>query len=144
MFSTTCEYGIRAIIYIAQQSQQNKRVSIKEIAKAIDSPVAFTAKVVQSLAKDDLVVSVKGAGGGYEFPENSSSSIKLGDVVKSIDGDQIYKKCGLGLEQCSEHYPCPVHKQFKAIRDRLVDMMQTTTIHQLATKLELENVFLKQ
>ena len=36
MFSKTCEYGIRATIFIASQSYQNNRVGLRDIAKKID------------------------------------------------------------------------------------------------------------
>ncbi|MET0760542.1 MAG: transcriptional regulator, partial [Flavobacterium sp.] len=48
MFSKTCEYGIRASIFIASQSYQNNRIGLKDIAKKIDSPEAFTAKILQT------------------------------------------------------------------------------------------------
>ncbi len=37
MFSKTCEYALRALIYIAQQSKNDSRVGIKDIAKSIHS-----------------------------------------------------------------------------------------------------------
>ena len=143
MFSKACEYGIRAIIHVAQQSQDDKRVSLKEVAKAIDSPVAFTAKILQSLAKDGLIASKKGTAGGYEMLKERIHSITLADVVKSIDGDQIYNGCGLGLKACNERKPCPVHDEFKAIRDNLRTMLQTTTIQGLVSALNDGKVFLK-
>ena len=67
MFSKACEYGIKATIYIAMQSMQNSRVSLKDIAKEIDSPVAFTAKILQQLARNKIVESVKGPTGGFQI-----------------------------------------------------------------------------
>lgn len=144
MFSKACEYGIRAIIHIAHQSQKGNRVSLKEVAKAIDSPVAFTAKILQALAKDELIVSTKGANGGYEIPSDQLSKVSLRDVVKSIDGDNIYNGCGLGLKGCNEQKPCPVHYQFKAVRDDLKKMLETTTIQDLALGLNQGIAFLKR
>ena len=46
MFSKACEYGIKATIHISHQSQQGHRVSLKAVAKAIDFPIAFTAKIL--------------------------------------------------------------------------------------------------
>ena len=63
MFSKACEYGIRAAVYIAHQSMEGRRVSLKEIAEKIDSPVAFTAKILQQLSRNGIVESIKGAGG---------------------------------------------------------------------------------
>ena len=67
MFSKTCEYGIRATIFIASQSYQNKRVGLRDIAKKIDSPEAFTAKILQILAKTHIIHSIKGVGGGFAW-----------------------------------------------------------------------------
>ena len=57
MFSKACEYGIKASIHISQQSQQGERVSLKSVAKAIDSLIAFTAKILQSLANNNIIAS---------------------------------------------------------------------------------------
>ena len=143
MFSKACEYGIRAIIHLAHQSMEGNRVSLKEVAKAIDSPVAFTAKILQALAKDELIVSTKGSGGGYEILAEQLPEITLLDVVKSIDGDGIYHGCGLGLKECNEQKPCPLHFQFKAIRDDLKEMLQTTSIQDLVLGLKQGVAFLK-
>ena len=59
MFSKSCEYGIKATLFIAQKSQWNDRVSLKEIATAIDSPTAFTGKILQVLAKANIINSQK-------------------------------------------------------------------------------------
>ncbi len=144
MFSKACEYGIRATIHISDRSQQGERVSLKAVAKAIDSPVAFTAKILQSLAKHNLVISTKGASGGYEIPEKRRSEITLFHIVEAIDGDNIYNGCGLGLKNCNERKPCPMHHQFKSIRDDLKHMLQSTTVQQLANELHDGLAFLKR
>ncbi len=144
MFSKACEYGIRAVIYISQQSQEGKRVSLREIAREIDSPVAFTAKILQSLASHQIVTSHKGPSGGYEIPEEEQYTLALFQIVKAIDGDNIYNGCGLGLKHCNERRPCPVHFRFKAIRDDLKEMLQTTTIYDLAHELHEGMAFLKR
>ena len=65
MFSKTCEYAIRAMIFIAQKSKDGSRVRIKEIAKGIDSPEHFIAKILQDLGKKKLLQSIKGPNGGF-------------------------------------------------------------------------------
>ena len=101
MFSKTCEYAIRASIFIATQSYKNKRVTIKDIAEKIDSPKPFTAKILETLVKNNLIYSVKGIGGGFEIPVEILSQITLSQIVKAIDGDGIFTCCGLGLGKCS-------------------------------------------
>lgn len=143
MFSKACEYGIKAAIHICRQSQKEERVSLKAIAKAIDSPVAFTAKILQSLAKDDIIASTKGAKGGYEI-NDEIVEVTLFDIVKAIDGKSIYSECGLGLKACNAAKPCPLHFQFKAVRDDLKTMLKTTTLIELADGLQEGVSFLKR
>ena len=143
MFSKTCEYGIRATIFIASQSYQDNRVGLKDIAKKIDSPEAFTAKILQILSKDNIIHSIKGVGGGFEIPKETMSQIKLIQIVSAIDGDRVFTGCGLGLSQCSEDHPCPVHDKFKSIRNELAFMLENTNLEELAIGIKSGDTFLR-
>lgn len=143
MFSKACEYGIKAAIFIATNSYEGKRVTPKEIAMEINSPQAFTAKILQSLVRHKVINSVKGAYGGFEVNKNELKYIKLSQIVKAIDGDNIYNGCGLGLEKCDENHPCPVHDKFKNIRDELKYMLENTNLEELALNIKSGFAFLK-
>jgi len=116
---------------------------LKEISKGIDSPQAFTAKILQDLVRHNIINSVKGAYGGFEIDKNNIASIKLSQIVNAIDGDKIYKGCGLGLHTCDEDHPCPVHDKFKIVRTELKDMLETTNLEQLALDIKSGVSFLK-
>ena len=143
MFSKACEYGIRAVIYIWTQSKDGHKTGIKDICKAIDAPEFFTAKVLQTLSRLQMISSTKGPNGGF-FIDESQGGIRLIDIVTALDGDQLFTGCGLGLKTCSESNPCPIHDAFKSIRDQMADMLSNTTIQELAEDLEKGNVFLKR
>jgi len=143
MFSKACEYGIKATIYIALQSYQGQRVSLKDIASEINSPEAFTAKILQKLSRDHIVNSIKGATGGFEIEKNMISSIKLSQIVNAIDGDDIYKGCALGLSACDEHHPCPMHGKFIGVREELRYMLETTNLEELALGIKSGLTYLK-
>lgn len=143
MFSKACEYGIKASIFIAINSYEGKRVSPKEIAMEIDSPKAFTAKILQALVKHNVVNSIKGAHGGFEISKGRIATVKLKHIVNAIDGDSIYNGCGLGLHKCDEAHPCPVHDKFKAIREGLKYMLENTSLEELALNIKSGASFLK-
>ena len=143
MFSKACEYGIKAAIFIATKSYEGKRVSPKEISAEIDSPQAFTAKILQALVKHNIVNSVKGAYGGFEIDKKEIINVKLSQIVNAIDGDSIYSGCGLGLEKCDENHPCPVHEKFKGLRDELKHMLEKTNLEELALDIKSGASFLK-
>lgn len=143
MFSKACEYGLRATLYIAHNSLQGHRVSLRDIAGKIDSPEAFTSKILQQLVHHDLVTSVKGAGGGFEITKKKMQLTRLSHIVSALDGDSIYNGCVLGLSECSEHRPCPAHAQFVTIRRDLKNMLEKTSIYQLTEGLSEGLTFLK-
>lgn len=124
MFSKTCEYAIRAMIFIAKKSDSESKVGVKEIARAISSPEHFIAKILQQLTARGLVESVKGPHGGF-YINRKGKMVTLADVVRAIDGDTIFKGCALGLKICSDRKPCPVHNEYKSIRTQLCTMMST-------------------
>ena len=76
MFSKACEYAIKASIYIARQSLQQKRVNVKEVSQSIDAPVAFTAKILQQLCRENILESVRGQQGGFVFDKTIGKNKK--------------------------------------------------------------------
>ena len=143
MFSKSCEYAIRATIFIASKCCDNRKVGIKEISIAIDSPIAFTAKILQKLAKNKIINSTKGVNGGFEIFKKNLKTIKLIQIVKAIDGDSVFLGCGLGLGNCSVEHPCPVHNEFKEIKEKLAFMLENTSLEEIALDVKSGNSFLK-
>lgn len=136
MFSKACEYGIKAIIYIATQSMQGRRVKIGDIVEHVGSPEAFTAKILGQLTREQLVSSHTGPYGGFEIDVNKMKQIKVSEIVFAIDGDEVYNGCGLGLSECSSLQPCPMHDKFVKVRAELKKMLVTTTVYDLAMGLK--------
>lgn len=143
MLSKTCEYGIRATIFIALQSILGKRTSLKYISKEIDSPEAFTAKILQKLVKEKIIESIKGANGGFEISQRKLKSTKLSEIVYAIDGYDIRNRCMLGLLHCSPDNPCSVHNKFKPVRDELITLFTDTTIEEMALGIKDKSAILK-
>ncbi len=143
MLSKTCEYAVRATLIIAAETQQGNRISLREIARKIDSPESFTAKILQKLAKNNIVDSLKGNGGGFYVSKEKLTKVKLGAIVLAIDGDAVFKRCSLGLNDCSEVKPCPFHHQYKPIREQLKTALDTTTLADLVEGLVSNSTFLR-
>ena len=143
MFSRACEYGIRSLIYITMKSIKGERMNLTEISQSIDSPPAFTAKILQKLVKGNIVTSIKGPNGGFEISKEVIERVRLSHVVEIIDGDSVYKSCGIGLDECNALRPCPLHDRFTVVRSELKKMLEETTLKELSQRLDNGGAFLK-
>ena len=143
VFSKTCEYAIRAVFFIAHRTADGGRVGIKEISTGIDSPEAFLAKILQDLTRKGILSSAKGPNGGF-YMDGLSLKLPLSEVVKAVDGNGIFTGCGMGLQYCSSSNPCPLHNEFKDIRNKIQAMMEHTTIGEFNEDLNLGILSLKK
>lgn len=143
MFSKTAEYALRATIFIAQKGTADNKLGIEEIAKAIDSPKSFTAKILQLLTKDNKVVSsVRGPNGGF-YITKESQKLPVRAILEAVNEDEVLKKCVLGLKLCSEIEPCPMHAEYKIIKKQLNQLFGKKTIKHLADEMSKENIYIK-
>jgi Rrf2 family transcriptional regulator, iron-sulfur cluster assembly transcription factor len=136
MFSKTTEYALRAVIYIGQKASEEKKLGLTEISAAIGSPQQFTAKILQLLTKNHTVVSsVRGPNGGF-FLTEAAKNLPARAIIDAIGESDVLTKCVLGLYQCSESQPCPMHNEYKPIRKQMISLFETKTIRQLAADTE--------
>ncbi len=131
------------MLFIAQKSKSNTKVGVKHIAKAIDSPEPFIAKILQELSRKGLLLSAKGPTGGF-FLDNAGLKQSLADIVSAVDGDRLFTGCGLGLKSCSEKKPCPIHDEFVVVRKKIKTVMQSAILGDYNTSLDLGEKYLKR
>ena len=142
MFSKSCEYAIRAAIYISAEGSLEKKVGIEDICEHIEAPKHFTAKILQILTRNKIVSSQKGVNGGF-YLDKKQNSKPLIEIVQATDGNVLFSGCGLGLKECSCAEPCPLHEKFQYVRADINKMMGETTIESMAGKLTKGNGFLR-
>jgi Rrf2 family protein len=142
MFSKTAEYALRATIFIAQKGTIENKLGIDEIAKAIDSPQSFTAKILQLLTKDNKVVSsARGPHGGF-YITKQAKKLPVRAILAAVNEDAVLTRCVLGLQQCSEIKPCPMHAEYKVIRKQLNQIFEKKTIQNLADEVSKDNIYI--
>jgi Rrf2 family protein len=125
---------MRAVFFIAKRSNEGQKTGIKEIAENIGSPEPFLAKILQNLRREGLLQSNKGPNGGFYLDEEGLRR-PLADIVAAIEGDEIFTGCGMGLSYCSEEKPCPLHNEFKKVRNQITEMLYKITIGQFNEQL---------
>ncbi|HEX2968293.1 MAG TPA: Rrf2 family transcriptional regulator [Bacteroidales bacterium] len=133
MFNKETEYAIRGLVYIKLQNLKKRMPGTAEIAKEIDAPPFFTAKILQRLVRAGYLRSVKGKGGGFYFDENDPD-LSLRQLVSATEGNSSISACGFGLKECDEKNPCPLHEKYAPIKESLYKLVNEETITGLAEK----------
>lgn len=142
MFSKATEYALRATIYIAQKSTEEHKLSLKEIAHNIDSPISFTAKILQVLSRRGKIIkSGRGVNGGYYILEEARK-LPISKVIIAMGEDGVILNCILGLPECSDQHPCPLHYKYKKLKIELFSMFEETTIEDLANDVNAQEKIL--
>jgi Rrf2 family protein len=121
MLSLTCKTAVKAVIYLASKYESGTKAGIKEIASYIDASEHTVGKLLQVLVKQNVVNSIKGPAGGFYISKQQLKQPII-QIVEAIDGDQVFRECGLGLSRCSATHPCPMHDQYKVARDLLENL----------------------
>ena len=133
LYSRPCEYALRALTYLS--SKDAKELSrVHEIAESEDLPAPFLAKLLQQLARTGVLISVKGPKGGFGLARRPEE-ISLIEIVSAVDGTESFHRCAVGLAECSDTSPCPLHDTWKPLRTRITDYLAEQTLADLASAL---------
>jgi Rrf2 family protein len=109
------------------------------IAQETGAPQNYLGKLLKALAEEGLVESQKGLGGGFRL-RRSPRDISLRDVVEPIEHISRWSGCILGRPECSEADPCAIHNRWKVVRNAYLQMLERTTLAELAAKERLEAI----
>jgi len=141
LYSNPCEYAIRALTELSLREDEGW-VAVAAIAEATGLPAPYLGKILKDLVAADLLRSVRGPGGGYRLARDSGD-ISLLDVKLAIDGTRDLERCAVGLDPCSDETPCPLHADFKDLRERIRTYLASTSLAQLARGVQEKGALLK-
>jgi len=136
IYSRSAEYAIRAFVFLADV-QPGKYAMVKQIAEQSDIPSHFLAKILQQLARQGFLRSSKGPTGGFAL-RYPASEINLLQLVDSIDGLADYQRCIGGMTECNDQMRCGMHDSWKALRSRIIEYLEGTSVEDLAKALEIK------
>ena len=138
IFSSKAEYGVRLMVELGRQEPEQP-VSLKAIADAEGLPLAYLEQVVSRLRKADLVMSARGAHGGYWLARDATE-ITMHDVVGALEGAITPMECFVHDQMervvCSHQPqtgagPCATKLLWTRVQGGIVRSLQTTTLAEL-------------
>ncbi|TVQ66666.1 MAG: Rrf2 family transcriptional regulator [Balneolaceae bacterium] len=140
MFSASCHYGLQAMLYIAKRSAETENIELNEISESQQIPKFFLSKILQQLVKGKLLVSMRGPNGGFRL-NGSPRQICLIDVIRIIDGLDIFDQCGIGDTSCNPKDYCPIHEEFSKQRECVFRLFSETSLGCLSDKKSIKQSF---
>lgn len=116
---------------------EQPRVQIQELAAHLKIPKHFLGKIMQQLAMEGVIDSVKGPFGGFSINKKTIDTPLL-KLIELTDGLQQFKECVLRLKKCNAAKPCAMHNKIERNRRELAMIFTNTTIGDLI-KSDVEN-----
>nr|AWJ66193.1 Rrf2 family transcriptional regulator [uncultured bacterium] len=141
MLSNSSKYALKAVLYLAVNSNENKKILAKDLSEPINVPKAYISKLLQELSRHNMVSSMRGPGGGFYLTADNRS-IHLMEIINVIDGENRLTSCMLSLGKCNENNPCPLHKLLGDTKTNFVKNLEETTVQDLVLDIQEGNSFL--
>jgi Rrf2 family transcriptional regulator, iron-sulfur cluster assembly transcription factor len=143
ILSRASEYAIRAMVYMAEKGGDSP-TQLKDIAGSESIPFHFLAKTMQVLTRIRLVKSFRGPRGGFTLMK-SPDQIYLYEIVNAFDAiSQWETTCILGINPCSDEVVCPIHEDWKPIKEQIFKMFQEKTLTDLVGQITAKRKKLKE
>ncbi len=131
MISQKAKYAIRALIELARAAP-GEALQTADIAERQRIPKKFLEQILLNLKNSGLILSKRGAHGGYSLLK-PAASISFTDVLRLIDGPvaplpclskTAYRRC----DDCPSESGCEVRRAFAGVVEAQRAVLDATTI----------------
>jgi len=123
------DYAIRAVRYLSRQGE-NERSATSTVAKEMNIPPSFLAKIISQLSIAGLLHTSRGARGGVTLARDPKE-ISLLDVVEAIDGPILLNECVGDPGNCEFSGDCAMHPIWIEAQENLIKRLRETTFASL-------------
>ena len=125
------DYAVRTVLYLAKN--RDRTASVKEVAKVMQIPKSFLAKLLQRLVRSHILTSMRGVNGGFQLAQ-LPSEITLLSIVEAIQGPAGINVCAIDSKRCKLSSTCAVHPVWVEIRKEVEKRLKRETIGKLIDK----------
>jgi FeS assembly SUF system regulator len=121
-----------AVVLLVDMARTGKMRSAQQIAADTGVPLPTVSKVMKALTRDGLVVSTRGAGGGYGLGR-AADGITVADMIQAIEGPIALTSCvepsdedGCGIESL-----CPMHGHWNRVNGAVHAALSSVTLAEM-------------
>ncbi|MBE5760915.1 MAG: Rrf2 family transcriptional regulator [Clostridiales bacterium] len=128
--STKSRYGIRAMLELALV-EGDSPIAISSIAQKQNIPEPYLEQLMGTLKKHDLVISTRGAQGGYRLSK-PGEMISIGDIIRALEGSMAPVACVEDGDFCAHSGSCAMHMLYGRITRGINDVFDSITLADMA------------
>lgn len=129
MLSKTGIHTLRALAELAKLPE-GAYAGAAEVAERVGAPPNYLAKLLQTLANANVLVSQKGKGGGFRL-NGPAADLDLEQALEPVERFSRWNGCILGRERCSERKPCALHVRWQKVRSQYMAFLADTSVADL-------------
>lgn len=141
MISNSSKYALMGVLYLAVNSSKEQKIAAKDLSSNTGVPQAYLSKLMQELARHNLISSTRGPKGGF-YLTYKNREVLLIDIINVIDGDYRLTSCILSLHKCDAEHPCPLHHLVGDTKSKFVQHLEETKVQDLVTDIKEGKSFL--
>ena len=130
--SRKIDYGLRAAVYLASVVP-GAVIPFREIARQMDVPEDFLAKILKTLVDAGVVRSTRGPHGGYALARGASE-VSFLDVIEAVEGPVALNVCLDGDDACGHSTCCTMQAVWRLGQERMLDVYRQTHLSDLVFK----------
>ncbi len=124
------DYAVRALCFMAQNPE--RVVSVTDLGTRFAIPRQYLRRILQSLARHNILESSRGQGGGFKLRKHPSR-ILLSDLMEVFHGALDFTRCVFRSAACPNQANCPLRKTVKQIEKNALIELRATTIASLVS-----------
>lgn len=127
MLTSAAKLSLNACLFMAQFEPERPLFRLSFISNKIDSPEAYTSKVLSVLVKFKILYSSRGPKGGFGLAKKSDQ-IRVIQIIEATDNLESIQRCFLHDRPCSSMTPCSMHSYFADARNTLYKALHNTRL----------------
>lgn len=132
------DYGLRGMLYMARQPV-GQVCLVSQVADAENLPESYLAKIFQDLARNKLLMSHRGAKGGFSLI-NNPQDISLLQIIEAVEGPIGIAPCLDVREGCERVSLCEIYDALDSAQAQMISVLKNTTLGDLAARQDGDGV----
>jgi FeS assembly SUF system regulator len=127
--SRITDYGIVLMAYLAERDGDTPH-NAREVSESTQLPLPVVSKILKSLAREGLLVSHRGAKGGYSLARDSHE-IPVTEMIGALEGPFGLTECATRPGPCPQESDCQMREPWQRINRVVYDALANITLADL-------------